>query len=73
MVRRLGTGALTLLVLVVIVAVAAVPLLFVYKSTCKVSDGREDRYSFVPPWDDLPSECRNHRRGIELVGDELGL
>ncbi len=73
MVRRLGAGALTAIVLVVIVAVAAVPLVLVYKSTCREGDEQASRYSFVPPWDDPPADCRNHRRGYELVEDELGL
>jgi hypothetical protein len=71
--RRLGTGALTAIVVAVIVVVAAVPLLVVYKSTCDGRGETETRYSFVPPWDDPPADCQNHRRGFELLRDELSL
>jgi hypothetical protein len=71
--RMLGGGALTLVVLAVIVLVAAVPLLFVVQSTCGRGDQEEHRYSFVLPWDDAPSECREPRRGYEVLGDAIGL
>lgn len=73
MLRALRTAALTAVVVVVILVVVAIPLLFVYRSTCPGPAGDDDSYSFVPPWDDPPQECRDHERGIEVVADEVGL
>ena len=76
--RRFGAVALTLAAIVVIAVVVSVPLFTIYKSTCREGDrgrraGTEARYSFVLPWNDPPKECRNHRNGLRLVRDELGL
>ncbi|HEV2075924.1 MAG TPA: hypothetical protein VGR10_06765 [Thermoleophilaceae bacterium] len=66
--RRLGAGALTLVVLAVIVVVALVPLLLVYRSQCPVGGGEtKSRYSIVLPWNDPPGECRQHEQGIDIV------
>lgn len=73
MFRFLGAGVLTIVTIVLIVVVAAVPLLFVYRSSCPEGDGRSTSYSFVAPWNDPPSRCSNHQRGFEVVRDEVGL
>lgn len=71
--RWLGAGALVAVAIVVIVAVAAVPLVLVYQSNCPDGPSRATEYSFVLPWNDPPAECRDHRRGFEVVTDEIGL
>ena len=73
MARILGGGALTLVVVVVIVIVALVPLVFVFRSTCEDRGETETRYSFVPPWDDPPADCRDNQRGYDFLLEEIGL
>jgi hypothetical protein len=73
MFRWLGASFLTILALVVILVVVAIPLLFVYRSQCPDGGELSTAYSFVPPWDDPDRKCRNHQRGFEVVTDEIGL
>jgi flagellar basal body-associated protein FliL len=66
-----GTWIVLIVILAVLAAVISVPLFTVYKSSrCQE---RETRYSFVPPWDDPPRDCRTNQNGYELIRDELGL
>jgi hypothetical protein len=71
---RVGTylGATVRLVLIVALTLALVliPLLTIYRSTC---EGDSTRYSLVPPWDDPPADCREHRSGLDLLREEVGL
>jgi len=62
-----------LLFLLVIAALAAVPLLVVYRSQCVEDGKRVDSWSVVAPWDDPPSDCRDHESGFEVLRDEVGL
>ncbi len=71
--RFLGAGAMTLVAVLFIAAVVAIPLLFVYRSSCPDRGGQRTEYSFVPPWDDPPSDCGDHQRGFEVLTDEIGL
>lgn len=73
MFRWLGAGALTIVVLVTILVVVAIPLLLVYRSSCPDGGDRATRYSVVLPWNDPPDECRNHERGLQVVTDAIGL
>ncbi len=73
MVRILGGGLLTLVVIAVILVVAVIPLLFVFRSTCQEGGERATKYSLVPPWDDPPADCRDNQRGYEFLLDEIGL
>lgn len=73
MFRWLGASFLTILALVVILVVVAIPLLFVYRSQCPDGGKLSTSYSFVAPWDDPDRDCRNHQRGFEVVTDEIGL
>jgi hypothetical protein len=65
--RTLGSAALIAVAVVVIVLVALVPLLFVYRSTCPEGEAQVTSYSFVPPWSEPPAECRAHQSGLDLV------
>lgn len=71
--RFLGAGVLTLAAIAIIVVVVAVPLVFVFRSSCPDQGGVRTEYTFVPPWDDPPSDCRQHERGYEILLDEIGL
>ncbi|MEX2195110.1 MAG: hypothetical protein WD844_07470 [Thermoleophilaceae bacterium] len=73
--RGVAGGAIvrTLLLLALIVAVAAIPLLVVYRSECPGDDGPRTRWSFVAPFSDPPGDCRGHQSGVEVVLDEVGL
>lgn len=66
-----------LITLGVVLAVISVPLFTLYQSSCREGGGnrgkRETRYSFVPPWNDPPAECRRHRSGLDLVREQVGL
>jgi hypothetical protein len=59
--------------LVVIVALILAPLSLVYRSECREDGKRVDSWSFVAPWDDPPSDCRNHESGFDVLKDEVGL
>jgi hypothetical protein len=69
--KRLGAGALILVVVGVIAVVALIPLLLVYRSTCPEGDSQVTTYSFVLPWSEPPAECRNHQSGLDLVREQL--
>lgn len=73
MLRGLGAGALTLIVVAVILVVAAVPLVLVYRSECPAGDDPVTSYDIVAPWDDPPQRCEDHEQGYEIVLDGLGL
>lgn len=73
MLRRLGTSALVLAVIAVIVLVAAIPLFLVYRSSCQEGGGTVTRYDFVLPWNEPPAGCAESERGIDIVADELSL
>ena len=68
-----STGFGVVLVVVLIAAIALIPLLTVYQSKCR--EGRTDRtrYSFVPPWDEKPRGCRQHKTGLKVLLEEVGL
>ena len=68
-----GTGVRLIVFLAIALAVISVPLLVVYRSSCRDDDGRETRWTFVAPWDDPPGECRNHDNGFQVIRDEIGL
>ena len=57
----------------VIVAIALVPLFLVYKSTCGRGDDRRTEYSLVLPWNDPPADCRSNESGFDVVKDAVGL
>jgi hypothetical protein len=57
------------LILAVVAALVAVPLVTIHRSRCERA---QVRYSFVPPWDDPPAECRGHESGFEILRSELG-
>jgi hypothetical protein len=70
----LGTGIRLLITVAIVVALASVPLLVVYRSTCREDRKDETRWSFVAPWDDPENgDCRRHQNGFEVLADELGL
>ena len=69
----LGGGALTVVTLAAVVGLCSLPLFAVYQSTCGRGENRATRYSFVPPWDDPPDECRRHRSGFRIVKDAVGV
>jgi hypothetical protein len=73
MFRFIGASALTVVAVVLILVVVAVPLLLVYRSGCPDDGGLATRYSFVLPWNDPPQECRNHQQGFEVLTEEVGL
>ena len=59
--------------LAVIAAIVIAPTFLVYRSKC-VDDGKQvDEWSLVAPWDDPPSDCREHENGFEVLKDEVGL
>jgi hypothetical protein len=65
-----------LVIVAVIVAIAAVPLFMLQRSKCpsEKREGKTDtEYNWVWPWDDPPPECRSHRKGFDIVRDEIGL
>ena len=65
-----------LVTLAVVVALISIPLVTLYQSSCREGGKRkerETRYSFVLPWKDPPAECRNHKSGLDLAREELGL
>ncbi len=66
----LGTLARLAAILAVLAALIAVPLVTVHRSKCERGT---TRYSFVPPWEDPPAECRDHQSGLEMIQSELGL
>jgi hypothetical protein len=68
-----GTSVRLMVFLAIAVALISVPLLIVYRSDCREDGGRENRWTFVAPWDDPPSECRNHDNGFQVIRDEVGL
>ena len=61
------------LFLLVIAALVVSPLFLVYRSKCLEDGKRADSWAFVAPWDEPPSDCRNHPNGFEVLRDELGL
>ena len=66
----LGTGIRLVLVVVLLAAVVALPLIFIQQSRCP---GEGVSYAIVPPWDDPPAECRDHKSGLKLILEEIGL
>jgi hypothetical protein len=72
-VRRLGVllGALVRLALIValVAAVVALPLVTVYRLKCK---GESPSYKLVAPWKEEPREC-GAQSGLDLLRSELGL
>ena len=64
----IGTLIRLAVALIVIVAVVSFPLFTVYRSTCETPRAEEKRYTFVPPWDDPPRDCRDHENGFEILG-----
>ena len=68
-----GTSARLLVFFAIALALISVPLLVVYRSQCRDGGGRETRWTFVPPWDDPPGECRQHDNGFQVILDETGL
>ncbi|HYH59857.1 MAG TPA: hypothetical protein VD790_11670 [Thermoleophilaceae bacterium] len=59
--------------LFVILAVIAAPLFIIHRSQCIEDGERVDSWSLVAPWNDPPSDCRDHQNGFEVLEDELGL
>lgn len=54
---------------VIVAAVVVLPLTTIYRSTgC---EGRSVRYSFVPPWNEPPADCRDHDNGLQFIWSEL--
>jgi hypothetical protein len=68
-----GTTVRLIVFFAIAVALISVPLLIVYRSECREDGGRENRWTFVAPWDDPPGECRNHDNGFQVIRDEVGL
>jgi hypothetical protein len=66
----LGASVRFVLIVAVLVALVAVPLVTIYRSRCERG---QVQYSFVLPWDDPPAECRRHESGFEILRSELGL
>lgn len=69
----ISTGARFVIFLVVAAALVATPLSVVYRSKCVENGKLVDSWSFVAPWDDPPSDCREHQSGLEVLRDEVGL
>ena len=59
--------------LVLVGALILTPLTLVYRSKCVEDGKRVDSWSFVAPWNDPPSDCRNHESGFDVLKDEVGL
>ena len=66
----LGTGWRLVLFLVLLAAVVALPLISIQQSRCP---GEGVSYSIVAPWDDPPAECRDHKTGLKLILEEIGI
>ena len=68
-----GTSVRLIVFLAIAFALISVPLLVVYRSSCRDEGGRETRWTFVPPWDDPPGDCRDHDNGFQVILDEARL
>jgi hypothetical protein len=68
----LGTAVRLLLILAVIAALVAVPLLSVHRAECEEGD---PRYRVELPWEEgePPSGCAFDQNGWEILREELGL
>ena len=64
-----------LVILSLILALVVLPLVSVYRSTCPSARGGTHReYSFVAPFGgDPPADCRNHKSGLTIVREAIGL
>jgi hypothetical protein len=69
--RGLSAGVLVLLTILVILVIAAVPLIVVYRSTCPSPNGTATQYSVVPPWSEPPEGCTDHQQGFDILVDAL--
>lgn len=68
----LSSGVRFVVIVLLIVAAIALPLAVVYRSTCPDEGGAQVRWSFVPPFDEPPEECRGHQDGFQVILDEVG-
>lgn len=73
MVTQISAAVQFLVILIIVAAVVGVPLASVYRSTC--GEGRGEReYSVVVPFvGEKPEGCRDHRSGLTLLREEVGL
>ena len=73
-VRRLALTWVQLAVaLVLIVGLASLVLLTVYRSRCPEHGKLVTRWSFVAPWENPPADCRRNQSGFSVLRDDLGL
>jgi hypothetical protein len=68
----LGTAVRLLLILALIAALVAVPLLTVHRAEC---EGGDPRYRAELPWEegDSPAGCDFDQNGWEVLREEVGL